>query len=201
MKLDRPFKHFLARPFLHLNPDDLRLLQAKFIELNRALHPDRLSHLSTQEREMAESLLSEINADFQCIKDPFCLLDKILQNSGLPPIQKESKTPPALAGIYFEVQEIADEQGPQSKAFQDRLQALVRQAQELLATTVKNISALKSVHSFTGFFDNQQEALSHSVPWSESDLLKLRALRLEMKYYTSFINDIKEKYPTHANTN
>ncbi len=79
---------------------DTKVLEARFHELSKRHHPDRIGNsLEILEKSAA------INGAYRCLRDPWSRATYILK---LFQIQLGSKVPPCLAPVYFELQEAAD---------------------------------------------------------------------------------------------
>ena len=83
-----------------LDPDALK---RKFLALSASAHPDRFHTASAAEREMADRHYAELNAAWQCLRDPKERLRHLLElERGAPPTDIQ-RVPPELTDRFFAV--------------------------------------------------------------------------------------------------
>jgi len=93
---------------------DQEIIQKRFYEISRALHPDRFASAPAHHRVQSMSRMSFLNQAYQTLKSPSALRDYILKFSGvrptlshLEPTKKNSGSMPMeLAEAWFELQEL-----------------------------------------------------------------------------------------------
>jgi DnaJ-domain-containing protein 1 len=118
--LDEP-----RRPWL-----DAETLKQKFFSLSAQVHPDRVHQLGATERSAADQRYKELNAAYQCLREPRDRLRHLLElESGARP-QDLQEIPSELADICMEVGR------------------LCRDADHLLAEMAQVTSALLRVQRF-----------------------------------------------------
>jgi len=95
-----PFELFSETPRPYL---DLDVLKEKFHKLSAPLHPDRVHHLSEQEKGGMTQKFSELNRAHQILKEPKERLEQLFQiitDSSVPRIQN---VPSPLMEMSFEI--------------------------------------------------------------------------------------------------
>lgn len=70
---------------------DLAIINQRYLELQRAVHPDRHAHSGAQEQLIAVQKTAELNDAFQTLKDPLKRAEYILAERGLD-IRSEQQT-------------------------------------------------------------------------------------------------------------
>lgn len=113
------------RPWL--DPEELK---TRFLNLTAPVHPDRFHHCGQAEREEAHRRFTELNAAYQCLREPRDRLRHLLE------LERGSR--PA------EVQEIA----PASAALFGEVGRLTRECDDLLGTRAQAASPLVKVGLF-----------------------------------------------------
>ena len=124
-----------------LNPDSLK---AKFLELSTQAHPDKVHSASESEKARASSRYAEVNAAYNCLREPKERLLHLLElEAGAKPTDVQS-LPPRTMDLLMEVG------------------TLCRQVDQFLATKAQTTSPLLKVQMF-----------EKGIDWSEK-LTKLR---------------------------
>jgi len=162
----------IVPPKLALDSADL---EKRFYQLSREWHPDR--HGGAIE---AVAKSAEINGAYRILRDPWKRAGYVLE---LYQMKLDSKVPPGLAPLYFELQEIEDVSNLESLRAQ--LEAEASKRAELLRETFQK-------------FD-QRGIRNFDVSTGEllSDLLsQLRNLLSEHKYSNSILRDLTLKMET-----
>jgi DnaJ-domain-containing protein 1 len=114
------------RPWLESEP-----LKQKFLSLSSAVHPDRAHHLGEAERNQAQNHYTELNAAYQCLREPKDRLRHLLElERGFPPPKEIQQIPPELMDVFMEIGQ------------------LCRQADAFIADKEKVSSPLLKVQSF-----------------------------------------------------
>ena len=88
----------IPRPYL-----DPRTLKSKFLKLSAPLHPDRVHHLSEEEKREATQRFSELNAAYLVLREPWNRLNLLLElETGSKP-KDIQKIPPGTMDLFVEV--------------------------------------------------------------------------------------------------
>jgi curved DNA-binding protein CbpA len=142
---------------------DLDSLKRKFLALSAAVHPDRIHGAPEAERQAANRRFSEMNAAYQCLREPKERLRHLLElETGRKPSDIE-RIPPAMTDSFFEIGKLIKDTdaflsarqnaaSPVLKAQQferglewtDKLQAMqakINSRREELATELKTMNA------------------------------------------------------------
>lgn len=155
-------------PRLMLDSSDL---ERRYYELSLKYHPDR-----NRSGACSTDLSAKLNEAYKTLKNPWARAEYLLENSG---VQIDSKVPPRLAEIYFELQESSD-----------RL-ALQRFSSEL--TSLRK-SLDEDLRKAFNAFDSMTTANSTKAPGDESEALKiLKNLVTEYSYANSMARDLEQK--------
>ena len=86
------------RPWL-----DPETLKTKFLALSAQTHPDRFNSASASEKESATRQFADLNAAYNCLRDPKSRLQHLLElELGAKPSDLQ-QIPPALADIFIEI--------------------------------------------------------------------------------------------------
>ena len=117
---------------------DLKLAEARHLELSKALHPDRYVGAPANERRMALSRAVEVNEAWRAVRDPIKRAEAILRLSGLEGEVGETREPKPSGAFLMEVME-QREQLDEAKASRDvaRVEAIVGEAKAQFAATEK----------------------------------------------------------------
>jgi hypothetical protein len=92
------------RPWLEAEP-----LKQKFLALSSAIHPDRSHEAGAAEREAATRRFAELNAAWQCLREPKERLGHLLElELGARPADAQD-VPPAAMDLFFETGRICRE--------------------------------------------------------------------------------------------
>lgn len=181
----RPFSTLGVNPFLFATEKDLSTLQSEFHKRSRQYHPDRFLRASDEEKQEAEARSAQLNADYSQLKDPWELINSVIESDSMPAAAK-SGPPPDLAADYFELQETLEERPQEAvKALEDFLKLVSDKrvaGEEKIMTEAQRFP-----------FSGLGEA---PAPWSASDLDRLRAAVVQLRYYKSFENDILRRLNT-----
>jgi curved DNA-binding protein CbpA len=88
------------RPWL-----DEEILKQKFFALSTSVHPDRVHHLPEAEKKAAHEHYTELNAAYNCLREPKERLRHLLElHSGRKPAQVQ-QVPGNLVELFFEIGE------------------------------------------------------------------------------------------------
>lgn len=194
----RPFETFGLKPFLWAKSEDLSQIQKKYLNLSRQFHPDRVDQSSPQLLEEAEAQTALLNLDYSKIKDIWKLIDSVLAEGLDPsacPVRSSKLAPPELTAEYFDLQERALEEGPQSPSVIQAFSELESKISQLLETQEAAIFAIAKKHPFQGFGSHKL------VPWTQDELLEIKTLLEQVRYSRSFLRDLKAKFKTPSSIN
>ena len=79
------------------------LLKEKFLALSATVHPDRVHNLSAVERESAQQHFTELNAAYNCLREPRLRLRHLLElELGTKPSDL-TQVPEDLMALFFEI--------------------------------------------------------------------------------------------------
>jgi hypothetical protein len=179
----RPFSTFGLIPFLGTTPECHDEIRRAFVKLSREHHPDLFANALPSARAEHEAELAKINVDYKLLIDPLALLTKVIGEAS----DKGRKTPHQLALEYFELQE---ENTPTKMIdFANKVKALT-------------ISVEKKLFQAAARFPYKGTGDSNQVPWSNTDLEKIRPLLDEHRTLLRLTIDINTKFENqNANSN
>lgn len=141
---------------------DLKELERRFYKESMRLHPDRNPDLLN-----AAKLTADLNEAYRTLRDPWLRAEYFLKEKGG---SLDSKIPPHLAEIYFELQE---QNKPEILlSLKDRLQTQVAHLEQKLLDLGRDLDAESS---------------------SSNCLQRLRDLISERKYLSSMLRDIDQR--------
>ena len=87
-------------PRPYLDPNELK---AKFLKLSAALHPDRVHHLSEEEKKIATQRFSELNAAYLLLREDRERINLLLElETGSKP-KDIQKIPPGTMDLFVEI--------------------------------------------------------------------------------------------------
>ncbi len=95
------FDFFGIERKLNLDPG---VLQRRFYELSRELHPDRFTRASAAERERALQDSATVNDAYRVLRDPVLRAEYVFSSAGLEPGEAR-RVPPELLEDVFELNE------------------------------------------------------------------------------------------------
>ncbi len=119
---------------------DKALLEKRYYELSREMHPDRFTTSSADARAASLIKMSDLNQAFQTLKNRDLLRSYILKLNGLA-LNREKSTPAHviptdIAEAWFELQDLLfespDAARPQTLKFEENLKKTLRQSTEQL---------------------------------------------------------------------
>ena len=196
----RPFSTLGLKPFLWLEADDYKAIQKRYFQLSREFHPDRMGHLSDNERQMLEATSAKINLDYSKLKDSQKLAESVVSGAHLSSLNVDlsksakSSVPPQLAAEYFELQEVWEENGFDSVESQKSGQIFLAKVRGLKEQSESELTVQLKEFPFQGFGDA-------SAPWTESDLKSLSAVLQQLRYFNSFMKDFESRFGQNAHSN
>lgn len=161
--------HEQRRPWV--DPDSLK---QRFHDLAARYHPDRIHSASDSEKAAANQRYAELNAAYQCLRDPKERLAHLLQlESGSLPSHVH-QVPPATADLFIEISQ------------------LCRTVDAFLAEKRKQSSPLLQVQYF-----------EKTMEWTEQLVTMQRALegqRAELENRLKALNPIWDQAPPTGNS-
>jgi DnaJ-domain-containing protein 1 len=89
------------RPWLE--PDELK---QKFLALSATVHPDRVHNLSEAERQQAQQRYTELNAAYNCLRDPRNRLRHLLELERGSAPKDIQQIPQDLMNVFMEVSQV-----------------------------------------------------------------------------------------------
>lgn len=183
----RPFESLGLKPFLFADDSAQTEIRQAFHKKLREFHPDRFARASQDERARAEALSSELNADYARLRDPWRLIETVLESAAANALPAERRgPPPELATEYFELQESWADKGPagardEAQDFADKVRAKAQVAETA-------VLALAKQFPFAGF------GPTTPARWSIDDLAQLATAMNQLRYYRSFERDLRNKF-------
>lgn len=84
---------------------DEAALEARYKTLQKALHPDKFSQASPQEREFSEEQASAVNAAYQTLRHPLRRARALLRLHGLEPSETARVEDPELLSYVMDARE------------------------------------------------------------------------------------------------
>ena len=188
----RPFLTLGVKPFLWADSAATGELQSIYFELSREHHPDFSSNLSDEKRIEAENKSAQLNSDYARLKDFWKLIELVLADAGSVS-EGKSQLPPNLAMEYFDLQdEWGESRGtPQEAEFDSRARAFYRQVMDRLSELESGIKEIAKKFPYSG---KSLPSESTKLPWSTEDVAQLQKIFGELKYFRSFVKDIREKF-------
>lgn len=116
---------------------DSTLLQKRFYEASRVLHPDRFTSADPESRSLSLERMSLINEAYRALKSPAELRDYLLELRGNK-TEEKAKMPLELAESWFELQdalmEAPETAAAKISAFEQELGSFRKQAESAIAS-------------------------------------------------------------------
>ncbi len=164
----------------------LDVLQQRFYELSRQLHPDRFMRHSEAERQRALETSSALNDAYRTLKDPIQRAQYVLSQEGFDVGEQRSKdVPPELLEEVFELNMALEEMRGGDGSARPQLER-----------------AEKTFASMLGDVDGQLQALFKkydSAPNRET-LAEIRGVLNRRKYILNLVTEVQKALaPTYAN--
>ena len=88
----------LRRPWI-----DPELLKTKFLSFSATCHPDHLPNGTDAEKTFAQRQFTELNAAYQCLREPRTRLQHLLELETGRKSQQVEEIPPELMGLFLEI--------------------------------------------------------------------------------------------------
>ncbi len=125
---------------LNLSTD---MLQQRFYELSRELHPDRFMRKPEAERQQALDKSSELNDAYRTLKDPLKRVYYVLSREGFDVAEQRSKdVPPELLEEVFELNMALEEMRGGDDSVRAQLEAAEKNFTGMLAGVDRQLEAL-----------------------------------------------------------
>jgi molecular chaperone HscB len=155
---------------------DTALLQKRFYEASRVLHPDRFTGADADSRALSLERMSLINEAYRTLKNPVELREYLLELRGSK-AENKAKMPLELAESWFELQDAVVEEPETAKA---KIHAFEQELGAFKKQTESEISA-------------QEQAFDRNSSQDEkAQILKSLALKnLELNYLKSMDRDVE----------
>lgn len=125
-------------------------LALRYRDLQRAVHPDRFANASEQEKRLSVQQAAQINEAFQVLKSPLSRARYLLELSGLPLDDSDTRMDPAFLMEQMELREALAEVRTKTDPFD----ALNRVRDDIEGRERELIASLQQ-----GFADGGHEAL------------------------------------------
>lgn len=153
------------------------MLQKRFYEISRALHPDRFTTADSLQKQRSLERMSFLNDAYRTLRDPVALRDYVLELHGLKVDGARGQIPMELAEGWFELQDaIADD--PAGAA--ERIRSFQN---ELSNYRARSDEKLKSLEAELDRLDRAEEAYREG-------LAKLSHAVQELSYLRSLARDV-----------
>ena len=150
---------------------DRALLDGRYRELQRSVHPDRFASAGDQERRISMQQAAQINEAYQVLKDPLKRGRYLLEQRGhVIDDQQTTHHDPAFLMQQIELRESLDEVRQQD----DPLNAL-----EALAGRVREQ------------YDALESALAEALDGADADPAQAVTLVLRMQFFTRLHNEVQ----------
>lgn len=140
---------------------DLKHVEARHLELSRALHPDKHVQSTPTERRAALSRAVEVNEAWRAVRDPIKRAEALLKLSGLEGEVGETREPKPSGAFLMEVLE-AREQLDEAKASKDAA-AVAKVANEARAQHQAATKALEAAID-PALASGDREKLREAIP-------------------------------------
>src|SRR5664280_379866 len=88
----------IRRPWL-----EPELLREKFLGLSSQFHPDRIHNMGESERNAGHSRYVELNAAYQCLREPGKRLRHLLELEGVAANRNVQEIPKDIADLFMEI--------------------------------------------------------------------------------------------------
>jgi molecular chaperone HscB len=119
---------------------DLNQLSQTYQTLQKAIHPDRFAHVSSQEQLMAVQKSAEINDAYQTLKSPLKRAEYILNLRGVDmPNEQQSFSDNAFLMQQMELREMLED-----VKFANDIEQALNNAQQMLAKEYQDLLVLMS---------------------------------------------------------
>jgi molecular chaperone HscB len=133
-------------PVLDLDP---KLLEQRYRDLQRALHPDKFAQSSASERRASLSHAVSVNDAYRKLRDDLCRAEVLFARHGGDASESAKRADPALLMEIMELREqLSDARGGAAGAERERLAVLVREQQTTALSELRRAFAeLTTGHS------------------------------------------------------
>jgi molecular chaperone HscB len=157
---------------------DTALLQKRFYELSRELHPDRFARKSEAERQNALDASSRLNDAYRTLRDPVQRAMYVLAEEGFDIGEQRGKdVPPELLEEVFELNMALEELRNGDDSARPQLETAHRNFQEMLAGTSGQLETLFAL------WDADR---------SRETLVKIRAVLNRRKYVQNLVSEVEK---------
>jgi molecular chaperone HscB len=132
-RLDRDVDLFAVLGLPRRLPIDLAVLERRYHDASRIVHPDRHQTASAEERDLSLAASTAVNRAYRTLRDPVARARYWLELHGEPLAENGARVPPEIAAEVFETQERLAElraAGPGA----DALRADLRDVRDRLAS-------------------------------------------------------------------
>lgn len=157
---------------------DAVLLQKRFYELSRELHPDRFARKSEAERQNALDASSRLNDAYRTLRDPIQRAMYVLAEEGFDIGEQRGKdVPPELLEEVFELNMALEELRSGDDSARPQLETAHRNFQEMLAGTGAQLEKLFAL------WDANR---------SREALIQIRGVLNRRKYVQNLVNEVEK---------
>jgi len=165
----------------------LDVLQQRFYELSRQLHPDRFMRQPESERQRALETSSALNDAYRTLKDPIKRAQYLLSQEGFDVSEQRSKdVPPELLEEVFELNMALEEVRGGDEAARPQLEQAGGNFANMLAEADRQLQALFEKYDRTA----QRETLS-----------EIRGVLNRRKYILNLVNEVQKALAPNAYAN
>ncbi len=127
---------------------DQQLLQQRFYELSRMLHPDRFSKASAGFQELSLLRMSWINQAYTCLRNPTRFRDYLLKLEKIS-TRSQNTIPAELAEAWFELQEASAERPVESEEVQAQVKDFESQLTQARSEVQVEVRRLETAYDAT----------------------------------------------------
>ena len=165
----------------------LDVLQQRFYELSRQLHPDRFMRQAEAERQRALETSSALNDAYRTLKDPIKRAQYVLSQEGFDIGEQRSKdVPPELLEEVFELNMALEEMRGGDESAREQLEQAEKNFTNMLGDVNDQLQAL---------FEKYDQAPDHAV------LAEIRGVLNRRKYILNLVNEVQKTLAPNAYAN
>jgi molecular chaperone HscB len=158
---------------------DPSLLQKRFYELSRELHPDRFARKSERERQDALDVSSRLNDAYRTLRDPIQRAMYVLSEEGFPiGEQRGADVPPELLEEVFDLNMALQELRGGDDSARPQLEAARENFGRMLSETGAQIEDLFAEWDGNG---------------SKATLGEIRGVLNRRKYIQNLVNEVEKE--------
>jgi len=160
-----------------LNPS-LEVLQQRFYELSRQLHPDKFMRKPEADRQQALETSSALNDAYRTLKDPVKRAEYVLREEGFDVSEQRSKdVPPELLEEVFELNMALEEMRGGDESARPQLEQAGKNFAGMLVQVDQQLQSLFEKHDGSP---------------SRETLAEIRGVLNRRKYILNLVNEVQK---------